>query len=197
MRQKLNLVLTISLALFFVQCKKCKEGENRENSDVAENVKATLFQFSEGTRWVFKSDMGEMDTVFLGPQTYSYDNGSCRDTRECCTKIYHQQIVQTLNYRPDADGLVKFSQFKFPDHVLLYQGVGGFSFSNNQSFDNAYKSTFVISGTTLNDIEVQSSPSPTIGTVADIAYWSLSKGLVRYDYFQGGITYIKYERQDL
>lgn len=195
MKKKVAILLMLSPLFLCLQCKKCKEGENRQNVEVAGNVKSTLFQFAEGSRWVFKSNTGDMDTVFLGALSYTDGNGDCVDHRDCCTKRYYQQISQPLNYTNDIDGLIKFNKFYFPEHVILSSGGGSFEFSSSQTFNLNYKENLIVNGTSLSDVQSRVS-GPSVGPLVDKVYWSLSMGLVRYDYLQSDNTYIIYERQD-
>jgi hypothetical protein len=202
MRTKVILLLATVPLLLCLQCKKCKEGENRENREMPVDQRKAIFHFLEGTRWVFKSNVGDMDTVYLGPLVYFYDDGYCKDDpKGCCTKIYTQILKQNLNYVEDVDGLDKFVDFNnyHLEYSLRSLGAGSFTFSNNQWFYNDYKEVLVVNGTTLSDVKSRSVPAGTIlGDIyPDIAYWSLSKGLVRYDYQNANATYTVYERQDL
>ena len=91
MKNKIALsILLISMTFTLSCCKKCKD-QNTENADVPSNQKNGIFHFADGTRWVFKSNVGEMDTVFLGPLLYYYDDGHCKDDN-CCTKIFNQKF---------------------------------------------------------------------------------------------------------
>ncbi|MBC7485566.1 MAG: hypothetical protein H7282_02290 [Cytophagaceae bacterium] len=54
-----------------------------------------------------------------------------------------------------------------------------------------------MSDTVLSDVRVYSIPGINKGDAGiDAVYWSLSIGLVRYDYQQLDNSYISYERQD-
>jgi|GEM_PF-3845543 len=195
MKKKIILLLAFSPLMLCLQCKKCKEGKRRVNIDIANNVKATLFQFSSNTRWVFKSNTGDLDTAFLGAPLYSYDNGNCVG-EDCCEMEYVESAHQKINFQVGTDGLDKFTEFYFPSHCVLALG-NSFTFSTNQSFNNAYKTTVSINGTSLNDIEYRIALGPNKGDIyIDAVYWSLSKGLVRYDYQQLDGSFISYERQD-
>ena len=198
MRQRLILIMLIPSTLFFTECKRCRDGEKKENVDIPIDQKNAIFRFSEGTRWVFKSNGGEMDTVYLGPLLYYYDNGNCQDSK-CCTKLYVQIIKQRFTTVSDLDGLDKIDyHYDNGSHWLRGKLGGTFEFSTYQSFNKNYKSILTVNGTTLNDVEYQVYPGVNLGDAGiDAAYWSLSKGLIRYDYQKADGSFIIYERQDL
>ena len=202
MRKKIILLFILLCPVLFLQCKKCKEGENKEFADIPIDQKNAIFRFSEGTRWVFKSNGGEMDTVYLGPLLYSYDDaGYCKDEpKGCCTKVYSQIIRQKFNTILDSDGLDKIDYHMDKwDHWLIGKLGENFSFSKQQEFYTYYyKKTLIVKGITLTDVESRFDYGVTMGDIGiDAAYWSLSKGLVRYDYQKADGSFIIYERQDL
>lgn len=200
MRKQIILLFTLLPLFFCLQCKKCKDGEKRENLDIPIDQKNAIFRFSEGTQWVFKSNGGDMDTFYLGPLLYSYLNeGTCKDIRDCCTKQYPQIIRQNINFVLDADGLDKINyHYDNLTHWLKPKIGAAYEFSNFQSFNDFYKSTLNVNGTTLNDVESVIHLGPNLGDIGiDAVYWSLSKGLVRYDYQNADGSFIIYERQDL
>ena len=115
-------------------------------------------------------------------------------------KYLIKNLKQNLNYVSDpTDTLQKFLSFSYYlEHDVDRYGGGSMEFSTFQNFNSQYKTTLVVNSITLNDVEVNIHTSSRLGDRGtDIAYWSLTNGLVRYDYQKLDGTYIIYERQDL
>jgi hypothetical protein len=185
-----------------VSCKKCKQGGESQYVDLPSYQFQAIFQqYAIGTKWVFKSNLGDYDTYTIGEITTQYSDGTCDDSRECCKKIYYQHVYQKIIPTRDNDGLAKFTSsfYQHATYSIDGDGMGAFSFSTIESYDMSYKESLSLSGgVTFNDIKIVSHANPHKGdNGVDIVYWSLSKGLVRYDYEQADGSFISYERQDL
>ena len=103
---------------------------------------------------------------------------------------------QNIQCNIDSDGLEKFTAIKiFFDHQLK-EPETEYIISDNPTFNSKYKDTVIVNSQTVTDVQI-TMLAQNPGIIPVKVFWSLSKGLIRYDYLQPDLTYNIYERQNL
>jgi|GEM_PF-4046764 len=200
------LIGVVCIGVLVTSCKpKCEGVNERTEKYITLEARKALLGFPKGTRWIFQCvSTGEKDTIYLTNQTtLPFDQGSCVDSKDCCSRYYYEHIEQNFEVH-STSGLNKFSGYTLEASGFWMNGVWRSMLVENSdpiysSFPgNAFNNTLVlaISNKTLYDLEIggeHNDPSTLV-----YAYWSKMHGLVKYVYKTETGTIIKeYERVDL
>ena len=189
----LCLLLGAASGLMGLSCEdNCNDTPSKEYVLLSQSYKDSICHFNPGIQWIFKSDGGDNDTATTRKIVYDLSEGDCITggrRRDCCGKRFYEDVKLNLVFSGNDD-LDKISSI-------------GLSNSSFQTYNRAqvlydFKHdtplSIIIDGVMLEDVFLWSA-SPH-DNFPDKVYWSISKGLVRYEYTLPNNSQI-YERTDL
>lgn len=190
-------LLLLAITFTNLSCHKTCEGiSEREDISLSQAYKDSICHFSQGAQWVFKSNTGDDDTAILGNVTYLFSRGDCimsgRRGDDCCGRKWYEDAQQSLSFSGN-DGLDKLKEIGLSNSTYrVNQITVTFNF---QVPDTGQPVQISVDGVLLKDVYIWNYF--TNNNFPNKVYWSVSKGLVKYEYLLQNNSTIVYERTDL
>lgn len=194
---KLNLILSLlflATTLTSLSCHRdCENPNGRIYVPVNQEFKDTICHFSPGEQWIFQNSSGDKDTVKVGNYFSHYVIGDCRQTGRvpsCCENYWYEKPTLLLYFSKHDEGIKK------PDTISFYKNTNNLFYYdfNPESQPSALEMT--VDGVTLTDVYLWQDASLK-NYRPYRTYWSVSRGLVSYQYYLLNGTFVIYERTNL